>query len=287
VGALALAACGSSGGGAKTSTAAGVGFPVTVRAANGTVTVTRRPTRIVSLSPTATEMLFAVGAGAQVVAVDSDSNFPSRAPKTSLSGFTPNVEAIAGYRPDLVVASNDTGGVVDGLRRLSIATLLEPAAKVLRDTGHESAATALVRRMRTQIAALTAQAPKQPTRTYYHELDNTLFSVTSDTFIGQLYSLAGLRDIADATGDKAGGYPQLSAEFVLQANPDFVFLADTKCCSQSAASVAARPGWAGLKAVKEGHVVALDDDVASRWGPRVVDLLRTIIDAVRRAGPGG
>ena len=116
------------------------------------------------------------------------------------------------------------------------------------------------------------------------EADNTLFSVTSDTFIGQVYKLAGLRDVADATADKAGGYPQLSAEFVLQSKPDLIFLADTKCCGQTAATVAARPGWSGLPAVKDGHVVPLDDDVASRWGPRITDLLQTVIGAVKKAG---
>jgi iron complex transport system substrate-binding protein len=90
--------------------------------------------------------------------------------------------------------------------------------------------------------------------------------------------------VADATADKAGGYPQLSAEFLLQSKPDLIFLADTKCCAQTPATVADRPGWRGLPAVKDGHVVALDDDVASRWGPRVTDFLQTVIGAVKRAG---
>jgi len=299
--ALVLAACGSSGtskssAGAKTNASAS--FPATIRAANGSVTIPARPTRIVSLSATATEMLFAVGAGRQVVAVDDTSNYPPGVPKTTLSSLNPNVEAIAGFRPDLVVASNDTGGLLDNLRRLSIPALLEPAAKKLDDsyaqisqlgtaTGHRPAAAALVKRMRQRVSDLLAQVPKRKAPlTYYHELDNTLFSVTSDTFIGQVYKLAGLRDIADATANKAGGYPQLSAEFVVQSNPDLIFLADTKCCAQTAAAVAARPGWGDLRAVKDGHVVLLDDDVASRWGPRVVDYLKIVIDNVKRASGG-
>src|SRR5436309_121346 len=187
-------------------------------------------------------------------------------------GHPPAVEPIAGYQPDLVVAPEDTGGLFDNLKRLSIPALLAPAAKTLDDsyaqidelgraTGHQPAAADLVKKMRGKVSDLLAQVPKR-TRplTYYHELDNTLYSVTSDTFIGQMYKLAGLRNIADATADKAGGYPQLSAEFVVQSNPDLIFLADTKCCKQTEATVAARPGWGGLRAVKEGHVVLLDDD---------------------------
>jgi iron complex transport system substrate-binding protein len=92
--------------------------------------------------------------------------------------------------------------------------------------------------------------------------------------------LDNIADPADADGSK-GGYPQLSEEFIVKADPDFVFLADTKCCGQSAATVKARSGWAGLTAVKQDQIVALDDDIASRWGPRVVDLFRTIVAATK------
>ena len=101
-------------------------FPVTIKAANGDVVIKTRPTRVVSLSPSATEDLFAVGADAQVVAVDDQSDYPKRAPRTKLSGFTPNTEAIASYNPDLVVISND-GGLVASLEKLGITVLLEPA----------------------------------------------------------------------------------------------------------------------------------------------------------------
>ena len=87
--------------------------------------------------------------------------------------------------------------------------------------------------------------------------------------------------MADAAKDQAGGYPQLSNEFVVQSNPDLIFLADTKCCGQSAATVSARPGYSTMAAVKNGRVVPLDDDIASRWGPRVTDLLSKIVDAER------
>lgn len=268
-----------------------VGFPVTVDSGEGTVTIEERPGRIVSLSPTATEILFAIDAGDQVVAVDDNSNFPPEAPDGELSAFEPNVEAIAEQDPDVVVLSDDISDVVASLETLDIPVVHQPAATDLEDTyvqiedlgavtGHADDAEALVASMREEIDALAAEAPEfdQPP-TYYHELDDTYFSVTSDTFIGQIYGLAGLENIADAAKDAAGGYPQLSAEYIIEANPDLIFLADTKCCGQSAETVAKRPGWDQIAAVESGNVVPLDDDVASRWGPRVVDLLRTVVDA--------
>ena len=239
-----------------------------------------------SLSPTATEMLFAIGAGGQVVAVDSNSNYPAEAPRTELSAYQPNVEAIAGYQPDLVVYSDDPGELKAGLDKLSIPVLQQPAATKLDDTyaqldqlgratGHVAEAGQLATTMRAEIEKLAAGRPERPL-TYYHELDKNLYSATSKTFIGQLYAQLGMENIADAADKEATGYPQLSAEYVVKADPDLIFLADTKCCGQSARTVAARDGWKQITAVRSGGVVELDDDVASRWGPRVVDFLKTI-----------
>ncbi len=251
------------------------------------------PRRIVSLSPTATEMLFAIGAGDQVVAVDSNSNYPAEAPRTDLSAFQPNIEAIAGYKPDLVVYSDDPGELKAGLDRLGIPVLHQPAATGLDDTyaqlaqlgqatDHADEAARVAASMRAEIAKIAAARPERPL-TYYHELDKNLYTATSKTFIGQLYGQLGLRNIADAADKDATGYPQLSAEYVIKADPDLIFLADTKCCGQSAKTVAARDGWDELTAVRTGGVVELDDDVASRWGPRVVDFLKTVAAKVRTA----
>jgi iron complex transport system substrate-binding protein len=249
----------------------------------------KRPSTIVSLSPTATEMLFAIGAGKQVEAVDDQSDYPTRAPRTDLSGLNPNVEAIASYRPDLVVLSDNT--VEDALKQLDIRVLVQPAAEKLNDsyaqiralgkaTGHQAQANRVIDRMKSRIDELKADVPdrsKKPTA--YYELDDMYFSVTSKTFIGQVMSLAGLANIADKAEGASSGYPQLSAEYIISASPDYILLADTECCGQSAETVAARPGWSEITAVRDGQVVPLEDDIASRWGPRVVDLLRTIVRA--------
>ena len=265
-------------------------FPVTIRAANGSVTITKKPVRIVSLSPTSTETLYAIGAGRQVVAVDDLSNYPRRAPRTKLSGYQPNVEAIAAYRPDLVVVRSQAG--VAELEKLRIKVLQLPEAATLaaayrqinqlgRATGHPRLGANVVKRMRTRISSSVRSVQRRArTLSVYHELTTDYYSVTSRTFIGQIYKLFGLRNIADAAGG-ASDYPKLSGEYIIAANPDLIVLADSKCCGQRHATVAARPGWSTIKAVRNRRVVAIDDDVASRWGPRVMQFVQSVAAAVR------
>lgn len=278
------------GGGA----AAVPAFPVTLKAANGYVTIPKRPARIVSLSPTATESLFAIGAGSQVVAVDDQSNYPAGAPRTKLSGYRPNAEAIAAFEPDLVVTSSSANNLLPALERLKIPVLLEPSAKTIGDayvqirqlgfaTGHDAQAVKVVKRMKSGIAAIVAGTPKGKRLSVYHELTPDYYSAASSTFIGRVYTLFGLRNVADAA-DKAGyGYPKLAGEYVIASNPELIVLADTKCCGQSAATVRARAGWDSIAAVRSGNVVAANDDIVSRWGPRIVDFVRLVGQSVRRA----
>jgi iron complex transport system substrate-binding protein len=291
LGVLALAGCGSSSSSNSSSTAHPA-RAVTVHAANGTVTIPAPPKRIVSLSPTTTEMLFAIGAGRQVTAVDDQSDYPANAPRTKLSGYKPNAEAVIGYRPDLVVVSDNTGGIVASLTKVKIPVLVEPAATNLNDsytelaglgtaTGHSAQATQVSNGMRTRIAALVAGVPKKTGVTYFYELSPDLFTATSKTFIGQLFTMFGLTNIADKADAQGSGYPKISAEYLLKADPRYVFLADTLCCRQSVTTVAKRPGWAAMAAVRQAGVVPLNDDIASRWGPRVVDLVQAIANAMR------
>jgi len=277
---------------APTSAAADA-FPVTVNVGNGPVTIAAAPQRIMSLSPSLTEMLYAVGAGDQVGAVDKNSDFPAGAPVTDLSGFKPNVEAIAALTPDLVLVSGDRDGIVAALGTVGIPTLLLPTATTLDDTfaqlatigaatGHVDAASATVTAMREQIDALLADVPeREAPLTYFYELADDGNTVTSSTFIGNVLSLAGLTSIADPAPDAAGGYLQLGAEAVLAADPTFIFLAHSDGSAPTTDEIAARPGWSELQAVRDGHVVALDSDIASRWGPRVVDLLAAVVAATR------
>ena len=235
---------------------------------------------IVSLSPTATEILFAIGAGEQVIAVDDQSNFPSSAPMTDLSGYTPNVEEIAAYDPDLVVTSYDPGDLVDGLNVLGIKSLIQGAAMTLEDTyfqitelGELTGRSEEAEKLNEEIqSTVSSVAPFSGELTYYHEVDNTLFTTTSKTFLGQLYELMGLVNIADPADEAGFGWPQLSSEFIVDSDPDLIFLADGDL-GESAQTVSNRPGWSSMQAVAEGRIIVLDTDIASRWGPRVVDFL--------------
>jgi iron complex transport system substrate-binding protein len=233
-----------------------------------------------------------------VVAVDDQSTYPAGAPRTDLSGYEPNVEAIASYSPDIVVFATETGDLAGSLEAIEIPALQQPAATKLPDvydqieqlglvTDHVAEADEVISEMREDVSTIMVAIGNEGGRglSFYHELDDTYYSVTSDTFIGQLYGLVGLENIADEAKGAAGGYPQLSAEYIIAADPDLIFLADTKCCGQSPETVSERPGWGRIEAVQRGNVIPLDDDVASRWGPRIVDYLRTIAEAVQRAAP--
>jgi len=302
--AAACAACGSSsassnsGSGSSGASAATAGFPVTISASGRKVHLTSRPDAIVSLSPTATEMLYAIGAGSQVKAVDSDSDYPANAPITKLSAYQPNAEAIATYKPDLVIISNDIGGITAKLTALSIPVLDLPAAANVSGvyseftqlgaaTGHLTQAQAEDKQLRASISRIVAAEPKHSgPLTYYYELGtDPYYSVTDSTFIGSLLSLLGMKSIADTAkgAAAAGGYPSLSAEYILKANPDYIILSDTGTTAggQDAATVSARPGWSIVTAVKDKHVIVLNADIASRWGPRIVQLLQTVAAGIK------
>ena len=266
-------------------------FPVTV----GDLTLEAEPQRIVSMSATATEMLFAIGAGDKVIAVDNFSNYPAEtASLEKVDAYQPNVEAISALEPDLVIISYDPGNLVEQLNTLSIPVFaafavsnLDGAYEQLEQlgalTGRLAEAVQLAGTMQAEIAALSATVSKvEPPLTYFYELDPTLYTITSNTFIGGVMSSLGLVSVAD--GVEAGNdYPQLSAEVLVEKNPSIIFLADTKCCAQSLQTVSERDGWADLAAVRAGNVVELDDDIASRWGPRLVDLVRVVTEAINSA----
>ena len=269
-------------------------FPVTIHAANGDVVISKQPARIISISPTTTEDLFAVGAGKQVVAVDEDSDYPKQAPRTKLSGLSPNAEAIAQYNPDLVILSYP-GPVIGQLQKLGITVLEEPAVDTIAQayeqirqvgaaTGHSAQATKVVRGMEAKLTRLIRSVPKKHRHLrIYHELTPDYYTATSATFIGRVYKLFGFTNIADAADTTHSGFPQLSAEYILSANPQVVVLADSVCCQQSSSTVASRAGWSQVDAVKNHRVIAVDDSVASRWGPRLVNFV-TAIAAVARRG---
>ncbi|WP_298887438.1 ABC transporter substrate-binding protein [uncultured Serinicoccus sp.] len=272
-------------------TAAGPGsFPVTVDTVAGEVTIEEQPQRIVSLSPSATEILFAIGAGDQVVAADAFSTYPEEAPTTELSGYEPNVEAIAGYEPDLVVISGDTADLTASLEALDIPVIDNPAPTTIEDgwdgmamlgiaTGHPDETADTVADLRQQVEEAFADAPEgvEGLRVY-HELDDTFFSASSNSFIGDVYDQFGAVNIADEADADGTGYPQLTEEAIIEADPQLIVITDQ--VSYTAEDVANRPGWSEVAAVQNDNIVTVSADISSRWGPRLPQLVSTLADAL-------
>ena len=297
--ALLITACGGDDGTTATTTVPEAtttteasAFPVTVRG----VEIPDRPDRIVSLSATHTEVLYEIGAGPQIVGTDLFSDHPPQAQDTEkVDAFNLNVEAVAGLDPDLVVLSYDPGDAVTGLAALGIpAVLFEPpgptalleAYEEWHDlgvaSGHEEEADALVARVNDEADEIFDSIPQTVRSfTYYVELDPTFFSVGPGTLLDSIFGRLGMTNIVPAD---AGPFPQLSSEFIVDADPDYIFLADTVCCDQSAETLAERPGWGELSAVSNGNVVELDDSIASRWSHRIILLIRRVADEVYGTG---
>jgi iron complex transport system substrate-binding protein len=265
--------------------------PLTVDSDAGQLTFGDLPGRVVSLSATHTEILYALDAAELVVATDLTSNYPDEAKATTkVDAFNFNVEEIAAVDPDLVITGFNFQGEVEALRAIGIPVLFLAPATRLDDTyeqietlgevtGREAEAAELISSMRTRIDEMIRSTSGRPL-TVFHEVDNTLFSANSSTFLGDIYSRLGLTNIADAVPDEFGsGYVQVSEEYLFSQDPDLIFLGDASF-GESFQSVRSRPGWEALSAVMSGAVFELDGDVAGRWGPRTVDLVEDIVAAV-------
>ena len=249
------------------------------------------PQRIISLSPSATEDLFAIGAGKQVIAVDSLSNYPKGAPLSKLDAFSPNVEAIAKYKPDLVIlqsSATKASAVKAALEKLKVKVFFEVTPTDVNGayaeinalgtiTGKSAEATALISSMKAAIAKAISIGKRTSPTPIFHEVDSTLYSATSKTFIGHVYSDFNTTNIADAadTADSYG-YPQLTNEYILKTNPAVIFVGD----GESVNKISSRAGWKSVTAVSKKSIIALPDDIPSRWGPRLVDFYQFVSRAL-------
>jgi iron complex transport system substrate-binding protein len=263
---------------------------------------------VVSLSPTATETLFAIGAGHQVQAVDSDSDYPTHGlPAKRINALNPSVEAVLGIcratagststKPNLVIISYDANSIKEKLTALGVKVISQDAPTSVAGalaqirqlgalTGHVGAADRLAMSLSHTISRDVKSVAKHPGKklTVYYELDPSFYSLTSSTFVGALMKSLGVVNIADGDATSAdAGYPQLSSEYIVSANPKLIFLADTLCCHVTPAKVAQRPGFSKISAVVDGHVVNLNDDIASRWGPRLGLLMNQLTASVKKA----
>jgi iron complex transport system substrate-binding protein len=270
-------------------------FPVTITSAGFETTINQEPISLVSLSPSATEILFAIGAGGQVIAVDSLSNYPETAPISELNSFDPNVESILAFNPDLVILnlnSMKANEVREALDKLGIPVLMEQAPndmdgvyqeiRVLGTaTGKLANAEELIAQMQQRRAEILESVKDVTPVKFFHELDNTLYSVTSSTFIGSVYKDFGLINVADgAEGADQSGYPQISAEYLVSENPQLIFLADAQY-GETVEVVSQRAGWSQIDAVVNNKVIELPADIPSRWGPRIIDFYEIIADSLK------
>ncbi len=274
-----------------TVTATPAAFPRTVTDSSNTkVTVPAAPKRIVSLSPAATEILFAIGAGDRVAGSDKFSNYPDAAQKTAKLDYSkPDPEAALALNPDLVIMATRQKQQVQQFRDLKMNVLYIEEAKSVEGvydsiamfgelTGQDHEAQQIVATMKQRIGAVTSKlsgVSKGP-RVFY-EVTTDLYTAAPDTFIGSMLSMLKAENIA--AGAKTQ-FPQLTAEAVIDADPEVVLLADAKFTNENADTVAARPGWSNVSAVKSKRIYAIDDDIASRPGPRIVEAIETIAKAL-------
>jgi len=265
--------------------------------------VTQSPSCIVSLSPSATATLYAIGAGSQVGAVDADSTYPAQAEvlalKDKINPLNPSAEAIGSIcpgksKPSLVVISYNANSIQQKLMALGVNVVVQSAPSTLNGayaqitqlgqlSGHSSEAAKLASSMKKAIKAAIASIPAHPSKklTVFYEVGvKPYYSLTSQTFVGSLLKSLGTVNIADEVATSAdAGYPSLSAEYILSSNPKLIFTADGQTKSQ----VNARTGFTKVSAAANGAVASLNPNVASEWGPQLPELMKSLASAVRAA----
>ncbi len=265
-------------------------YPVSVTRTDGVeLTIEEQPQRIVSLSPGATEVLFEIGAGDQLVAVDMFSDFPTVAHDLpQLDAYQPDPEAILDLEPDLVYVVFDADGIVELLEDLGVPVLFLDAPtsvdglieqiNALGDvTGNPATASELVIDLESRIDQIIGRIPEHDEGPrVYHELDESLFSVGPNSFVGDLYTLLGAENIAEGA---ISDYPQLSEEVILEEDPDVIIVASHGPPDGTAAdSLRQRPGWSAVQAVRNDRVHEIDGDIISRPGPRIIEALEQLAE---------
>jgi iron complex transport system substrate-binding protein len=272
-------------------------FPLTVTDVLGRhITIKTSPQRIVSLAPSITEQLFAVGAGARVVGVTIYDNYPPQVQQLErVGGYVAksiSVEKIISLRPDLVLSRGEIQkSVIEALERVGLAVVaIEPgdfdevyATIVLigRLTDRVQQATRVVAEMQQQVARIRERVatipPAQRVTVFYKAYDEPLMTAGPSTFIGRMIEMAGGMNIF---AELQESYPQVSAEEVLRRNPTVILAPANSGLSLSPAQTIQRPGWRSIAAVKNHRIHLLDDDLVSRPGPRLAEALEAVTRAL-------
>ena len=245
------------------------------------------PKRIISLSPSITEILFEIGSGNQVIAVDNLSNYPNEAPITDISAYDPNVEAISLLNPDLVILSYNIKNLKAALKKIGIETIYLPAPLNFEDildqidylglqTGNEDKAKKLISKMKNRMKTLQKLRENEKATKIYHEIDPNYYSPSKFSFIGDIYQKINYKNVADKADISNLGYPKLSPELIISENPDLIVLPgkDNKYVEK----VKLRPGWGYIEAVKKNNFLLTNNDIASRWGPRILNFASILVE---------
>ena len=245
------------------------------------------PKRIISLSPSITEILFEIGSGNQVIAVDNLSNYPNEAPISDISAYDPNVEAISLLNPDLVILSYNIKNLKTALKKIGIETIYLPAPLNFEDildqidylglqTGNEDKAKKLISKMKNRMKTLQKLRENEKATKIYHEIDSNYYSPSKFSFIGDIYQKLNYKNVADKADISNLGYPKLSPELIISENPDLIVLPgkDNKYVEK----VKLRPGWGYIEAVKKNNFLLTNNDIASRWGPRILNFASILVE---------
>ena len=245
------------------------------------------PKRIISLSPSITEILFEIGSGNQVIAVDNLSNYPNEAPITDISAYDPNIEAISLLNPDLVILSYNIKNLKTALKKIGIETIYLPAPLNFEDildqidylglqTGNEDKAKKLISKMKNRMKTLQKLRENEKATKIYHEIDPNYYSPSKFSFIGDIYQKLNYKNVADKADISNLGYPKLSPELIISENPDLIVLPgkDNKYVEK----VKLRPGWSYIEAVKKNNFLLTNNDIASRWGPRILNFASILVE---------
>ena len=245
------------------------------------------PKRIISLSPSITEILFEIGSGNQVIAVDNLSNYPNEAPISNISAYDPNVEAISLLNPDLVILSYNIKNLKAALKKIGIETIYLPAPLNFEDildqidylglqTGNEDKAKKLISKMKNRMKTLQKLRENEKATKIYHEIDPNYYSPSKFSFIGDIYQKLNYKNVADKADISNLGYPKLSPELIISENPDLIVLPgkDNKYVEK----VKLRPGWGYIEAVKKNNFLLTNNDIASRWGPRILNFASILVE---------
>ena len=245
------------------------------------------PKRIISLSPSITEILFEIGSGNQVIAVDNLSNYPNEAPISDISAYDPNVEAISLLNPDLVILSYNIKNLNTALKKIGIETIYLPAPLNFEDildqidylglkTGNEDKAKNLISNMKVRMKTLQKLRENEKATKIYHEIDPNYYSPSKFSFIGDIYQKLNYKNVANKADISNLGYPKLSPELIISENPDLIVLPgkDNKYVEK----VKLRPGWGYIEAVKKNNFLLTNNDIASRWGPRILNFASILVE---------